>query len=86
MLVGITAVMGRPLGDIQALRWTLARLVMVMNMVMVMVVVMVMVMTMTAMMTMMVCGYRSVYPRPLSYVALNHATLPTVMHPMFSPR
>ena len=36
----------------------------------------------------MVCreGYRSVYPPPLSYVALNHATPPTVMHPMFSPR
>ena len=30
--------------------------------------------------------YRSVYPPPLSYVALNHATPPTVMHPMFSPR
>ena len=36
----------------------------------------------------MVCreGYRSVYPPPLSYVALYHATPPTVMHPMFSPR
>ena len=48
-------------------------------------------MTLTAMTmkgVLMVCreGYRSVYPPPLSYVALNHATPPTVMHPMFSPR